>query len=32
VQALPSEHEVPSASAGLEQTPVVASQIPALWH
>ena len=29
VQALPSEHGVPFAFAGLEQTPVAGSQVPA---
>jgi hypothetical protein len=32
VHALPSLQAVPSAAAGLEQTPVVGSQIPAVWH
>jgi hypothetical protein len=32
VQALPSEHEVPLASAGFEQTPVAELHVPALWH
>src|SRR5262249_4375237 len=32
VQALPSLQLVPSAFAGLEQTPVVASQVPTSWH
>ena len=32
VQALPSLHAVPSATGGLEQAPVVGSQIPATWH
>ena len=32
VQALPSEQAVPSARAGLEQTPVDGSQVPGAWH
>jgi hypothetical protein len=32
VQAFPSEHEVPLAFAGFEQTPVLVSHVPALWH
>lgn len=32
VQALLSEQDVPSAFAGLEQTPVAGSQVPAVWH
>src|SRR5579862_6050065 len=32
VQALPSLHGVPSSAAGLEQTPVCGSQVPAAWH
>jgi hypothetical protein len=32
VHALPSEHEVPLAFTGFEQTPVLVSQVPALWH
>jgi hypothetical protein len=32
VQALPSVQATPSATGGLEQTPVVASQLPAAWH
>jgi hypothetical protein len=32
VQALPSLHPLPLGAAGLEQAPVVASQVPATWH
>jgi hypothetical protein len=32
VQASPSEHELPLALAGFEQTPVLVSHVPALWH
>ena len=32
VQASPSEQAVPSGRGGLEQTPVVGSQVPAAWH
>src|SRR5262249_10730464 len=32
VQALPSLQLVPSAFAGFEQVPVVASQVPTSWH
>src|SRR5262249_56620662 len=32
VQAFPSLQLVPSAFAGFEQTPVVASQVPTSWH
>jgi hypothetical protein len=32
VQALPSLQDVPSASVGLVQTPVVWLQVPAVWH
>jgi len=32
VHALPSSHVEPSATAGVEQTPVVASQVPTAWH
>src|SRR5439155_456506 len=32
VQALPSSQPVPSGLAGLLQTPVVGSQLPAVWH
>jgi hypothetical protein len=32
VQALPSLHDVPLALAGVEHTPVAASQVPASWH
>jgi hypothetical protein len=32
VQALPSLQVVPSAALGLEQMPVVVSQVPATWH
>ena len=32
VQALPSLQLVPSVFAGLEQAPLVGSQVPALWH
>ena len=32
VHMLPSSQAVPSALAGLEQTPVVVSQVPATWH
>jgi len=32
VQALPSEHDVPSAFAGFEQTPVDVSHVPTAWH
>src|SRR5947207_935411 len=32
VQALLSLHTVPSTAFGLEHTPVVTSQVPALWH
>jgi hypothetical protein len=32
VQALPSEHAMPLAFAGLEHAPVVVSHVPALWH
>jgi hypothetical protein len=32
VHALPSLHELPFVFAGLEQTPELGSQVPALWH
>src|SRR5262249_60656140 len=32
VQALPSSHAEPSTLFGLEQVPVAASQVPAVWH
>ena len=32
VQALASSHVVPSSLAGLEQAPVVGSQVPTPWH
>src|SRR5689334_11114347 len=32
VQADPSLHAVPSATAGFEHAPVVGSQVPAAWH
>src|SRR5438093_9130482 len=32
VHALPSSHAVPLGFAGLEQVPVVESQVPASWH
>jgi hypothetical protein len=32
VQALLSEHVVPSGLAGFEQVPLVGLQVPALWH
>jgi hypothetical protein len=32
VHASPSLHAVPFAFAGLEQTPVTGSQLPASWH
>src|SRR6266852_752248 len=32
VQASPSSHALPSGLAGLEQVPVVGSQVPASWH
>jgi len=32
VQAFPSEHDTPSDLAGLEQSPVLVLQVPALWH
>jgi hypothetical protein len=32
VQALPSLQAAPFALAGFEQFPLVASQVPALWH
>jgi hypothetical protein len=32
VQAFPSLHDVPFAATGLEQAPVVVSQVPATWH
>ena len=32
VQAFPSLQAVPSAFAGLEQSPVDGSHVPALWH
>src|SRR5439155_394205 len=32
VHALPSSHAVPLGFAGLEQVPVVGSQVPASWH
>jgi hypothetical protein len=32
VHALPSLHEAPSAFAGLEHTPVLVLQVPAVWH
>ena len=32
VQALPSSHDVPSAFAGFEQTPVAGLHVPAAWH
>jgi hypothetical protein len=32
VHALPSLQAVPSALAGFEQAPVLASQLPAVWH
>src|SRR5439155_985463 len=31
-QALPSLQAAPSALAGLEQTPLAGSQVPATWH
>ncbi len=31
-QALPSLHEVPSATVGLLQTPVAGLHVPATWH
>src|SRR5262249_22201422 len=31
-QAFPSEHDVPSAAAGLLQEPEAGSHIPATWH
>ena len=33
LHALPSLHAVPSTlDAGVEQTPLVVSQVPAMWH
>src|SRR6266704_1002265 len=32
VQALPSSHGAPLGLAGLLQTPVAGSQVPAVWH
>ena len=32
VQALPSLHAVPFGAAGFEQTPVVRSHDPTMWH
>jgi len=32
VQAFPSEHDTPSDFCGLEQSPVLVLQVPALWH
>jgi hypothetical protein len=32
VHVLPSLHDVPFETAGLEQVPVVGSQTPATWH
>ena len=32
VHAFASLHEVPSAFAGFEHTPVVGSHTPAVWH
>jgi hypothetical protein len=32
VQAFPSLHEVPLATAGFEHAPLVVSQVPAAWH
>ena len=32
VQAFPSEQALPSDFGGLEQSPVLVLQVPALWH
>jgi hypothetical protein len=32
VQAFPSLHEAPSTFAGFEHTPVLALQVPGVWH
>ena len=32
VQAFPSSHEVPFATTGVEQMPVLLSQVPTTWQ